>query len=113
MTKVDLHPVRNDPDLPDFFKTHLLKRIEEHGGNYGIAWKLITRYRERRYCLARKSGGRLCLFSAKIPGDGPRGRCGWHGGTGNTGPKTAEGKKRIGDAQRLRWAKYRVAKNNA
>jgi len=113
VTRVDLHPVRNDPDLPDFFKTHLLKRIEEHGGNYGIAWKLITRYRERRYCLARKSGGRLCLFSAKIPGDGPRGRCGWHGGTGNTGPKTAEGKKRIGDAQRLRWAKYRVAKNNA
>ena len=43
----------------------------------------------------------------------PRGRCGWHGGTGNTGPKTAEGKKRIGDAQRLRWVQYRIAKRSA
>lgn len=109
MPKIDLCPIKNNPDLPDFFKTHLLKRIEEHGGNYGIAWKLITRYREGRYCLARKSGGRLCLFSAKIPGDGPRGRCGWHGGTGRSGPKIAGGKKRIGDAQRLRWAHYRIA----
>jgi hypothetical protein len=51
--------------------------------------------------------GRLCLFNAKVLGDGPHGRCGWHGGTGNSGPKTAEGKKRIGDAQRLRWMRYR------
>jgi hypothetical protein len=58
--------------------------------------------------LANKAGGKLCLNTAKIPGDGPRGRCGWHGGTGRTGPKTAEGKKRIGDAQRLRWARYRL-----
>jgi hypothetical protein len=110
MTKIDLHPVRNNPDLPEFFKQHLMNRISEHGGHFGIAWKLIKRFREGRYCLANKSGGRLCLNSAVVPRDGLRSRCLWHGGAGNTGPKTAEGKKRIGDAQRLRWAKYRQKK---
>ena len=109
MTKVDLHPVLNNPDLPPAFKQHLLKRIEENDGEYGLAWRLIRRYREGRYCLARKAGGKLCFLSAVVPGEGPRGRCGWHGGTGNSGPKTSAGKKRIGDAQRLRWARYRVA----
>ena len=104
MTKIDLHPVRNNNDLPEFFKQHVLKRIQEQNGQYGLAWRLIRRYREGRYCLAQKAGGKLCLNTAKVPGDGPRGRYEWHGGTGNTGPKTAEGKKRIGDAQRLRWA---------
>ena len=105
--KIDLHPVRNNPDLPEFFKQHLMNRISEYGGYYGIAWKPIKRFREGRYCLAQRSDGRFCLNSAKVPGDGPRGRCGWHGGTGNSGPKTAAGKMRIGDAQRLRWARYR------
>ena len=112
MTSVDLHPVRNNPDLPDFFKQHLQKRIAESGGYYGIAWKLIRRYREGKYCLAKEANGRLCLNNAKVPGDGPLGRYGWHGGTGNSGPKTEEGKKRIGDAQRLMWASYRIAKYN-
>jgi hypothetical protein len=110
MTKVDLHPVRNNPDLPPAFKQHLLKRIEEQDGEYGLTWRLVRRYREGRYCLAVKAGGKLCFLSAVVPGDGPRGRCGWHGGTGNSGPKTEAGKKRIGDAQRLRWARYRASK---
>ena len=110
MTKIDLHPVRNNNDLPEFFKQHILKRIEVQNGQYGLAWRLIRRYREGRYCLAKKSGGKLCLYAAKVPGDGPRGRCGWHGGTGNTGPKTTAGRKRIADAQRLRWVKYRSNK---
>jgi hypothetical protein len=110
MVEIDLHPVRNNPDLPDFFKQHLINRICEHGGYFGIAWKLIKRFREGRYCLANKSGGRLCLNSAFLPGDGPRGRCIYHGGTGNSGPKTAAGKERIAAAQRLRWANYRLAK---
>ena len=113
MTKIDLHPVRNNNDLPEFFKQHILKRIEEQHGQYVVAWRLIRRYREGRYCLAQKAGGKLCLNTAKIPGDGPRGRCGWHGGTGRTGPKTVGGKKRIGDAQRLRWARYRIANGKA
>jgi len=79
-------------------------------GQYGLAWRLIRRFREGRYCLAQKSDGRLSLFDAKVPGGGPRGRCGWHGGTGNSRPKIEEGKKRIGDAQRLRWARYRAEK---
>ena len=37
--------------LPDFFKQHLLKRIEERNGQYGLAWRLVRRYREGRYCL--------------------------------------------------------------
>jgi len=110
MSPVNLDPIANNPDLPDFFKQHILRRIEEQNGQYGLAWRLIRRYREGRYCLAEKSGGKLCLNTAKVPGNGPRGRCGWHGGTGNTGPKTAEGKKKIGDAQRRRWARYRLAK---
>jgi|GEM_PF-3253179 hypothetical protein len=107
MTKVDLCPIKNNPDLPLYFQEHLRKRITETGGYYGLAWKLIRRFREGRNCLAQKAGGKLCLNSAKVPGSDPRGRCGWHGGTGNSGPKTAEGKNRVGDAQRLRWKKYR------
>jgi len=60
---------------------------------YGLAWPLIHRYREGHYCWVQKAGGKLYLNTDKVPGDDPRGRCGWHGGTGNTGPKTAEGKK--------------------
>jgi hypothetical protein len=29
---VDLHPVRNNPDLSEFFKQHILKRIEKQNG---------------------------------------------------------------------------------
>ena len=81
MTKVDLHPVRNNPDLPPFFKQHGLRRIEEQNGQYGLAWRLIRRYRAGKYCLAQKSGGRLCLFNAKVPGSGPRAlwMAWWHG----------------------------------
>jgi hypothetical protein len=35
------------------------------------------------------------------------GRCKHHGGL-STGPKTAEGKQRIAEAQRKRWAMWRV-----
>ena len=108
MTKVDLHPVRNNPDLPGFFKRHILRRIDEQDGKYGLAWRLIRRYREGRYCLAEKAGGKLCLNNAQVPGNGPRARCGFHGGSGNTGPKTAAGKAKISAAQKLRWARYRI-----
>ena len=78
MTTIDLCPIKNNPDLPLYFQVHLRKRIVENGGYFGIAWKLIRRYREGRYCLAKKAGGKLCLNTAKVPGDGRRGRCGWH-----------------------------------
>ena len=110
---IDLHPVRNNPDLPDFFKQHILKRIEEQNGQYGLAWRLIRRYREGRYYLTKKSDGKLCLNTAKVPGDGPRGRCGWHGGSGRSGPRTTAGKAKISNAQKLRWARYRISKGKA
>ena len=67
MTKVDLHPVRNNPDLAPYFKQHILKRIDEQNGRYGLAWRLIRRYREGRYCLAKRAGGKLCLNTANAP----------------------------------------------
>ena len=54
MTNIDLHSIRNNPDLPEFFKHHILKRIDEQNGYYGLAWRLISRYREEKYCLAQK-----------------------------------------------------------
>lgn len=39
-------------------------------------------------------------------------RCRFHGGL-STGPKTAEGKERIAQAQRLRWAKWRAQKTGS
>ncbi len=60
---------------------------------------------------ARSPAMRIAALKLLLsPGAAPRGRCGWHGGTGNTGPKTVDGKKRIGDAQRVRWARYRASK---
>ena len=40
-----------------------------------------------------------------------RHRCRFHGGK-STGPKTAEGRERIAEAQRRRWAKYRERKSS-
>ncbi len=56
MTKIYLCPIKNNPDLPAFFQEHLRRRIVESGGYYCIAWRLIRRYREGRYCLANKAG---------------------------------------------------------
>ena len=41
------------------------------------------------------------------------GHCKHHGGSGNSGPKTAEGKARIAAAQVKRWEKYRLEKLRA
>ena len=92
------------------WRWHLDEVFVKINGETFYLWRAVDNEGEGRYCLAQKAGGRLCLNTAKVPGEGPRGRCGWHGGTGRTEPKTAAGKKRIGDAQRLRWAKYRAAK---
>ncbi|MEQ9564265.1 MAG: HGGxSTG domain-containing protein [Pseudomonadales bacterium] len=54
-------------------------------------------------CGARTRQGTPCKRKV-IPGSN---RCRNHGGL-STGPKTAEGRKRIGEAQKLRWATYRT-----
>lgn len=56
----------------------------------------------RRPCKAMTRAGMPCRLQSE-PG---RQRCRLHGGL-STGPKTAEGKKRIAAAQRLRWQRQR------
>lgn len=54
-------------------------------------------------CGARTRKGTPCRSMA-IPG---KTRCKFHGGA-STGPRTAEGRARIAEAQRKRWAAWRV-----
>ncbi len=55
-------------------------------------------------CGARTRKGAPCKAKA-LPG---KTRCKFHGGM-STGPKSAEGRLRIAEAQRRRWAAYRKA----
>ena len=59
--------------------------------------------KRRIICGARTRKGGACLNKSEAG----KQRCKFHGGK-STGPKTAEGKARIAEAQRLRWAKYRA-----
>ncbi|TDE35057.1 helix-turn-helix domain-containing protein [Antarcticimicrobium sediminis] len=54
-------------------------------------------------CGARTRKGTPCRAKA-LPG---KTRCRFHGGL-STGPKTREGRDRIAEAQRRRWARWRV-----
>lgn len=56
-------------------------------------------------CGARTRKGTPCRAKA-LPG---KTRCKFHGGA-STGPRTAEGRARIAEAQRKRWAAWRAAK---
>lgn len=56
----------------------------------------------RQDCGALTRGGTACKLKSE-PG---RARCRLHGGL-STGPRTVEGKARIAEAQRRRWAKHR------
>ena len=55
----------------------------------------------RPICGARNRRGQPCAVRVE-PG---KRRCRFHGGL-STGPKTAEGKARIAEAQRRRWASH-------
>lgn len=57
--------------------------------------------KRRIVCGARTRKGGACLNKSELG----KQRCKFHGGR-STGPKTAEGKSRIAEAQRLRWSKY-------
>ena len=59
--------------------------------------------RYRQLCKATTRKGLPCRNMSE-PG---RRRCKFHGGM-STGPKTFEGKARIAEAQKKRWAKYRA-----
>nr|WP_305792587.1 MULTISPECIES: HGGxSTG domain-containing protein [unclassified Aliiroseovarius] len=56
-------------------------------------------------CGASTRKGAPCKANA-LPG---KARCRFHGGA-STGPKTPEGRERIAEAQRQRWAKWRAEK---
>ncbi|MBL4749765.1 MAG: helix-turn-helix domain-containing protein [Amylibacter sp.] len=56
----------------------------------------------RVQCRAKTRKGRPC----KLMSEAGRKRCKFHGGM-STGPKTAQGKARIAEAQRMRWQRYR------
>lgn len=58
-------------------------------------------------CGARTRKGSSCKARA-LPG---KTRCRFHGGA-STGPKTPEGRERIAEAQRRRWAKWRQTRCN-
>lgn len=60
--------------------------------------------RDRPACRAKTRTGQLCKKKV-VPG---KHRCGFHGGK-STGPTTSEGKSRIAEAQRKRWAKWRAS----
>lgn len=59
--------------------------------------------RHRQQCGAQTRKGQPCRNMSEAG----RRRCKFHGGC-STGPKTAEGKARISEAQKARWAAYRV-----
>jgi hypothetical protein len=59
----------------------------------------------RPRCGAKTRGGDVCKMRVE-PG---KRRCRFHGGK-STGPKTPEGRARIAEAQRLRWAAWRAVK---
>lgn len=64
--------------------------------------------KRRVICGAKTRKGTPCRAKSE-PG---RTRCRFHGGK-STGPRTPEGRERVAEAQRKRWAAYREAKARA
>ena len=60
----------------------------------------------RDTCGAKTRKGMPCR-AKPLPG---RTRCKFHGGA-STGPRTAEGRARIAEAQRIRWVQWRAARD--
>jgi len=65
--------------------------------------RLVWRYSK---CGAKTRKGTPCQMRPA----GWVGRCRLHGGL-STGPRTAEGRERVAEAQRRRWAAWRAAKS--
>jgi hypothetical protein len=66
--------------------------------------RLLRRYQPNRRCCAKTGTGKPCQMRPATP---YADRCRLHGGL-STGPKTAEGRARIAEAQRRRWARWRT-----
>lgn len=92
---------RGDEVLPDIQQERLDR---ECARIYAKAKEHAARYRQP--CHAKTRKGHPCRNKSE-PG---RRRCKFHGGM-STGPKTPEGRERIAEAQRARWAAYRKSAN--
>ena len=74
-----------------------------------VAWReraALRAARLRVVCGAKTRKDTPCRNMSE-PG---KKRCKFHGGK-STGPKTCEGKAKIAEAQRIRWARWRVAQS--
>lgn len=96
------HAGRIDGHAPEAFRKHF-ERLGLQVPERGAPPVSIVDPKPRDiFCGARTRMGGKCQCKA-LPG---RTRCKFHGGM-STGPKSAEGRQRIADAQRLRWARIR------
>ena len=86
---------------PDTWQARLDALVEAKMGPL-IARQAQRAARQRVLCGAKTRKGQPCLNLSE-PG---KRRCKFHGGK-STGPKTAEGRERIAQAQRRRWATWR------
>lgn len=66
--------------------------------------RILWRGQKKKRCGAKTRTGKPCkMRPAGLWND----RCWLHGGL-STGPRTAEGRERIAEAQRRRWARWRA-----
>lgn len=79
------------------------RQVRDYDGRLHIVgWRPAKRDRPR--CGARtKTTGKPC----QAPAVHGKGKCRLHGGA-STGPRTDAGKARIAEAQRQRWARWRI-----
>ena len=81
------------------------------GGGWGLSVPVSLRTpcakTLRKRCGAKTRKGTPCAAQS-LPG---KQRCKFHGGM-STGPKTIEGRDRIAQAQRTRWARQRIVAQN-
>src|SRR5450755_4212623 len=81
----------------------IASRESSRGRGRGVGY-----YSSERCGAWARTRGRPC----QARGLGQGGRCRFHGGE-STGPRTAEGRQRVADAQRARWARYRLEKRKS
>ncbi|GAB1381286.1 HGGxSTG domain-containing protein [Pararhodobacter aggregans] len=97
------------PLLPDLGLTKQ-DRIAQLTGGVSVDFPVIYRVRimtpRRPACAAKTRKGTPCTWKAE-PG---KARCKLHGGR-STGAKTEEGRERIAEAQRRRWARWRAERS--
>lgn len=87
---------------PDTWQARLDALVEAKMGPL-LARQAERAARRRVQCGAKTRKGKPCLNQSE-PG---KRRCKFHGGK-STGPKTAEGREKIAQAQRNRWEKWRL-----